>query len=154
MTFTDPRGHLYADGKLSPEEAQALARKTLAQCDDGELYLQFVASESFAFDDGRLKTADYSRDSGFGLGRAIERPGGLDRQNLALRHADRRVFELPLHAFKVPAQLFDRRRRLGEHGEGSRQHEYRRREEGASIPHKLMPAYLLPLREKVAGTAG
>ena len=26
-----------------------------------------VASESFAFDDGRLKTADYSRDSGFGL---------------------------------------------------------------------------------------
>ncbi|HCJ43365.1 MAG TPA: metalloprotease TldD, partial [Erythrobacter sp.] len=31
------------------------------------LYLQFMASESFAFDDGRLKTADYSRDSGFGL---------------------------------------------------------------------------------------
>ncbi|WEK45268.1 MAG: metalloprotease TldD [Candidatus Andeanibacterium colombiense] len=67
MTFTDPRGHLYAPGKLSPDEAQALARSTLAQCDDGELYLQFTASESFGFDDGRLKTADYSRDSGFGL---------------------------------------------------------------------------------------
>ncbi len=67
MTFTDPRGHLYADGKLTPDEAQALARQTLAKCDDGELFLQFIASESFAFDDGRLKTADYSRDSGFGL---------------------------------------------------------------------------------------
>jgi TldD protein len=67
MTPTDPRSHLYAEGKLSPDEAKALAARTLANCDDGELYLQFAASESFAFDDGRLKTADYSRDSGFGL---------------------------------------------------------------------------------------
>lgn len=63
----DPRSFLYADGKLSPQEAGQLAASTLARCDDGELYLQFIASESFAFDDGRLKTADYSRDSGFGL---------------------------------------------------------------------------------------
>ena len=28
---------------------------------------QFTASEAFGFDDGRLKTADYSRDAGFGL---------------------------------------------------------------------------------------
>jgi TldD protein len=64
---TDPRSLLYRPGQLSPEEAQALARETLARCDDGELYLQFIASESFGFDDGRLKTADYSRDAGFGL---------------------------------------------------------------------------------------
>ena len=44
-----------------------LARETLHGCDDGELYMQFTASESFGFDDGRLKTADYSRDAGFGL---------------------------------------------------------------------------------------
>jgi len=61
----DPRSLLYR--QLTPEDALALARKTLGGCDDGELYLQFVASESFGFDDGRLKTADYSRDSGFGL---------------------------------------------------------------------------------------
>ena len=67
MTSTDPRSHLYQDGKLTPDEARALAAGTLKNCDDGELYLQFEASESFAFDDGRLKTADYSRDSGFGL---------------------------------------------------------------------------------------
>ncbi|MCP5379675.1 MAG: metalloprotease TldD [Novosphingobium sp.] len=64
---TDPRGLLYIDGRLTPEDAQALARETLAQCDDGELYLQFIASEAFGFDDGRLKTCDYSRDAGFGL---------------------------------------------------------------------------------------
>src|SRR5690349_12379512 len=60
MTASDPRSLLYRSGLLSPEEAQALARETLARCDDGELYLQFIASEAFGFDDGRLKTADYS----------------------------------------------------------------------------------------------
>jgi TldD protein len=65
MTMTDPRSLLYA--QLSPEEAQALAAETLKACDDGELFMQFVASEAFGFDDGRLKTADYSRDAGFGL---------------------------------------------------------------------------------------
>jgi TldD protein len=67
MTMTDPRSLLYAPDKLSPEEAQRLTAEALAKCDDGELYLQFIASESFGFDDGRLKTADYSRDAGFGL---------------------------------------------------------------------------------------
>ncbi|MBW8754052.1 MAG: metalloprotease TldD [Sphingomonadales bacterium] len=65
--ISDPRSLLYRPGQLSPEEAQALAQETLRKCDDGELYLQFIASESFGFDDGRLKTADYSRDAGFGL---------------------------------------------------------------------------------------
>ena len=65
MTIIDPRSLLYA--QLSPEEAQALAAETLKACEDGELFLQFVASEAFGFDDGRLKTADYSRDAGFGL---------------------------------------------------------------------------------------
>jgi TldD protein len=67
MNASDPRSLLYRSGQLSPDEAQALAKETLSKCDDGELYLQFIASEAFGFDDGRLKTADYSRDAGFGL---------------------------------------------------------------------------------------
>jgi TldD protein len=63
----DPHALLYADGKLTPDEARAIAAETLRNCDDGELYLQFAASEAFVFDDGRLKTANYSRDAGFGL---------------------------------------------------------------------------------------
>ncbi len=68
MTQTlDPRSLLYRPGLLTPDEAQRLTAAALGACDDGELYLQFIASESFGFDDGRLKTADYSRDAGFGL---------------------------------------------------------------------------------------
>ena len=59
MTFSaDTRSLLYRPGLLTPDDAQALVRGALGACDDGELFLQFVASESFGFDDGRLKTAD------------------------------------------------------------------------------------------------
>jgi TldD protein len=67
MAFpTDPRAWLYR-GDLDPDTAQRLTRQALARCDDGELYLQYQASESFGFDDGRLKTADYNTNAGFGL---------------------------------------------------------------------------------------
>lgn len=65
--MTDPRALLYRPGLLTPDDALRLAAETLGACDDGELFLQFIASESFGFDDGRLKTADYARDAGFGL---------------------------------------------------------------------------------------
>ena len=65
--FTDARGLLYRPGLLDPDGARRLTAEALAACDDGELYLQYRASESFGFDDGRLKTADYSTDAGFGL---------------------------------------------------------------------------------------
>ena len=62
----DPRSFLYR-GDLDPDGARALAARHLARHDDGELYLQYSVSESFGFDDGRLKTADYHTGSGFGL---------------------------------------------------------------------------------------
>jgi len=65
--LSDPRSLLYRPGLLTPDDARRLTAAALGRCDDGELYLQFIASESFGFDDGRLKTADYSRDAGFGL---------------------------------------------------------------------------------------
>ena len=64
---TDPRRFLYRADALDPDLAQKLACEALAKADDGELYLQYRATESFGFDDGRLKTADYSTDAGFGL---------------------------------------------------------------------------------------
>ncbi len=65
MNHSDPRSLLYRS--LDPDLAATLTRDALSRCDDGELYLQYSASESFSFDDGRLKTADYSVGSGFGL---------------------------------------------------------------------------------------
>ena len=62
----DPRSVLYAD-TLDPAEALRLTRDALSACDDGELYLQYRTNESFGFDDGRLKVADYGSARGFGL---------------------------------------------------------------------------------------
>jgi TldD protein len=67
MTLTNPRAFLYQPGLLDPDAAHHIVRQALSRCDDGELYLQYSASESFGFDDGRLKLADYSTASGFGL---------------------------------------------------------------------------------------
>jgi TldD protein len=65
MTAPDPRRFLYRS--LDPDAAKRLAAAHLSGHDDGELYLQYSASEAFGFDDGRLKTADYHSSSGFGL---------------------------------------------------------------------------------------
>ena len=43
---------------------------TLKDADDGELYLESTKSESFSFDDGRMKNIAYDSTKGFGL-RAI-----------------------------------------------------------------------------------
>jgi TldD protein len=64
---TDPRQLLYRDTDLTPDVAQRLAADALKSCDDGEIYLQYRTNEAFGFDDGRLKTADYGSDRGFGL---------------------------------------------------------------------------------------
>ena len=79
--ITDPRLFLYRDGALEPDEAKRLAATHLAHCDDGELYLQYSASEAFGFDDGRLKTADYNTASGFGL-------RGVAGETTAFAHAN------------------------------------------------------------------
>lgn len=56
---------LYSE--LAPAEAAALAARHLNAYDDGELYLQYSASESLVFDDGRLKLANFDSGRGFGL---------------------------------------------------------------------------------------
>src|SRR5215813_7202841 len=46
---------------------QGLVDSSLKGADDGELYLEYRQSESFAFDDGRLKAATFDTMQGFGL---------------------------------------------------------------------------------------
>jgi TldD protein len=79
MSAADPRGFLYRS--LDPDQAQRLAVRHLAGHDDGELYLQYRVSESFGFDDGRLKVADYNSASGFGL-------RGVTGETTAFAHAN------------------------------------------------------------------
>ena len=81
MTGADPRRFLYREGMLDPDQAKRLAARHLGGADDGELYLQYSASEAFGFDDGRLKTADYHTTSGFGL-------RGVTGETTAFAHAN------------------------------------------------------------------
>jgi TldD protein len=39
----------------------------LSGCDDGELFMEYAQSESFLFDDGRIKNASFDTSQGFGL---------------------------------------------------------------------------------------
>ena len=77
----DPRSFLYRPDGLDPDTAQRLTAEALKRCDDGELYLQYTASEAFAFDDGRLKTADFNTQAGFGL-------RGVSGETTAFAHAN------------------------------------------------------------------
>lgn len=89
----DVRSFLYREGALDPEGARRLAHDALKNCDDGELYLQYRASESFGFDDGRLKTADYSTDAGFGLRGVSGEMTGFSHANDISEAAIRRAAE-------------------------------------------------------------
>ena len=80
-SFSDPRRFLYRENALDPDGALRLTAEALKGCDDGELYLQYVASESFGFDDGRLKTADFNTQAGFGL-------RGVSGETTAFAHAN------------------------------------------------------------------
>jgi TldD protein len=82
MTLTpDPRRFLYRENALDPDTAQRLTAEALKSCEDGELFLQYTASEAFAFDDGRLKTADFNTQAGFGL-------RGVSGETTAFAHAN------------------------------------------------------------------
>ncbi len=53
--------------KLGGSAALALVADTLAKADDGELFIEQSQSESFVFDDGRLRSASFDESEGFGL---------------------------------------------------------------------------------------
>jgi TldD protein len=93
----DPRRFLYRS--LDPDGARRLAARHLAAHDDGELYLQYSASEAFGFDDGRLKTADYHSSSGFGL-------RGVSGETTAFAHANE-ISEAAIERAAATLRLLD-----------------------------------------------
>jgi len=52
---------------VDPRLAERLLGEALAGADDGEIFLERSESESFVYDDGRLKSAAYDATEGFGL---------------------------------------------------------------------------------------
>ena len=60
-------GLFFGKGGLDQKRTSKMVDEALAGCDDGELFLEYVQSESLAFDDGKLKSASYDTTQGFGL---------------------------------------------------------------------------------------
>ncbi len=52
---------------MDKKRISQIAGDALHGMDDGELFLEYSQSESFVFDDGQLKNANFNNDQGFGL---------------------------------------------------------------------------------------
>ena len=97
--LSDPRKLIYRT--LDPDAAKRLTARHLSAHDDGELYLEYSASEAFGFDDGRLKTADYHSSSGFGL-------RGVSGETTAFAHANE-ISEAAIERAAATLKLLDPR---------------------------------------------
>lgn len=51
----------------SPEKIKSILTKVASGTDDGELFLEYRNGEALVFDNGKLKTANFNTDQGFGL---------------------------------------------------------------------------------------
>ncbi len=61
---------LFKNTDLDLHKAEKIVSETLNKCDDGELYLEDTKSESIVLDDNKIKSSNYTKDSGYGF-RAI-----------------------------------------------------------------------------------
>lgn len=52
---------------LDPASVVRIVDDSLTSADDGELFLEYMQSEFFSWDDGKLKACTYDTDTGFGL---------------------------------------------------------------------------------------
>jgi len=59
--------HFFGESGMDRNRVQRLIDESLTNADDGELFLEYRQSETFAFDDGRLKAATFDTTQGFGL---------------------------------------------------------------------------------------
>ncbi len=57
----------FGESGMDRGRVQRLVDESLSGADDGELFLEYRQSETFAFDDGRLKAATFDTMQGFGL---------------------------------------------------------------------------------------
>src|ERR1700761_2966835 len=67
MNAHSPAPSILDSAGVDPDRAREILGDALAGADDGELFVERSESESFLYDDGRLKSAAYDATEGFGL---------------------------------------------------------------------------------------
>ncbi|MDG1438393.1 MAG: metalloprotease TldD [Emcibacteraceae bacterium] len=95
--LSDENSYFFADSgndsDLSSLRAQRIIDEALHGMDDGELYLQYAQSETFSFDDGRLKNAAYDTSKGFGLRSILDEVTGFAHSSEISEDAMKRAAE-------------------------------------------------------------
>lgn len=85
----------FTQAGLDRGRIEGLVGESLRGTDDGELFLEYRQSESFAFDDGRLKSASFDTTQGFGLravaGETVGFAHASDLSEAAIRRASATV---------------------------------------------------------------
>ncbi|HEY4192730.1 MAG TPA: DNA gyrase modulator, partial [Mesorhizobium sp.] len=61
---------------VSDDRIKQIVADTIKGADDGELFLEYGESEALMFDNGKLKTANFSTDQGFGLRAVVGEASG------------------------------------------------------------------------------
>ena len=67
LSVTDELFFAQADSRLDRDETARQVARALAGADDGELFLEYRESEQIALDDGRVRSASFDSELGFGL---------------------------------------------------------------------------------------
>jgi TldD protein len=67
LAVTDRLFFERAGSTLDRDAAERLTADALADCDDGELFLEYRESEGISLDDGRIRSAGFDTTLGFGL---------------------------------------------------------------------------------------
>jgi len=57
----------FSSNDFNRQTAEATVAEALSGCDDGELFIEYRQSESLSWDDGRLRSASFDTQQGFGL---------------------------------------------------------------------------------------
>ena len=81
----------FNDSDLDESTTVGLVEDALQGMDDGELYLESTQSESFTFDDGRLKGASFDSSQGFGLRAVLDEGSGYAHSNELSHEAIKRA---------------------------------------------------------------
>jgi TldD protein len=84
-------GLFFGKGALDRRRTEKMVNEALKGCDDGELFLEYVQSESLAFDDGKLKSAAYDTTQGFGLRAVSGEAAGFAHASALDEHALKRA---------------------------------------------------------------
>lgn len=71
----------FEQSELDEKRTESLVSEALSGMDDGEIYLESTQSESFSYDDGRLKAASFDSSQGFGLRAVADESTGYAHSN-------------------------------------------------------------------------